>query len=179
MIVWLKEQYFATLFICFAGVLGLYSAYAFLQEELLADKSLELNTNFVLAVQNIIAIVIAASIIIICDMGSLFGALNGGAIWVGVLQFSTMYCSNYSLKYVSFPFMALAKSAKILPVIVAGYFRGVYTLTRSQIVIAITISSGLVIFNSGKMKGIESDAGNYIGVGLVLLSLAFDGYSNT
>jgi hypothetical protein len=34
----IKEWYYLSLFICFAGVLGFYSGYAYLQEELLADK---------------------------------------------------------------------------------------------------------------------------------------------
>jgi hypothetical protein len=42
--------------------------------------------------------------------------------------------------------------------------------------IAITISSGLVIFNSKKMTGLEEESGNLFGVGLCLLSLMFDGF---
>lgn len=123
---------------------------------------------------------IAAAIIIISgDMGSLFGNFCMGDIFVGILQFSTMYCSNYSLKFVSFPFMVLAKSAKILPVIIAGWLQGVYKLSGTQIVIAIIISSGLVTFNAGKISGLDAEAGNYIGIGLVLASLALDGYSNS
>ena len=47
---------------------------------------------------------------------------------VGCLNFITMYCSNFALKFVNFPLMALAKSAKILPVILTGWLTGVYTL---------------------------------------------------
>jgi hypothetical protein len=46
----IKEYYFLSVFICFAGVLGFYSAYAYLQEELLADKSKKLDTSFVLGI---------------------------------------------------------------------------------------------------------------------------------
>jgi hypothetical protein len=52
---------------------------------------------------------------------------QGDAI-VGGLNFATMFCSNYSLKFVNYPFMVLAKSAKVLPVVLTGWFRGVYVL---------------------------------------------------
>lgn len=34
---------------------------------------------------------------------------------VGLLCFCSMYCSNYALKFVNYPFMVLSKSAKIMP----------------------------------------------------------------
>jgi len=70
--------------------------------------------------------------------------------------------------------MALAKSAKILPVILTGWLRGVLDLTRGQVVIGITISSGLVIFSSNKIKNGFNDSA--WGIGLVLVSLLFDGF---
>jgi len=125
----LKEWYFSTLIICFVGVIGCYSGYAYLQEELLADKSLMINVNFVLAVQSFMGILLSSAIIKLCGMGSLFGELHKGDLWVGILNFTTMYCSNTALKYVSFPFMVLSKSAKILPVVFTGWLQGVYKLS--------------------------------------------------
>lgn len=34
---------------------------------------------------------------------------------VGALCFASMYCSNFALKFVNYPFVVLAKSAKIMP----------------------------------------------------------------
>jgi hypothetical protein len=42
------DWYYLSVFVCFAGVVGFYSYYAYLQEELLADKTKKINTNFVL-----------------------------------------------------------------------------------------------------------------------------------
>ena len=107
-------------------------------------------------------------------MGSLTAGFTKGDLIVGVLNFLTMYSSNFALKFVSFPFMALAKSAKILPVILTGWLRGVLVLTRAQVMIGISISSGLVIFSSNKIaKGFDDDIW---GIGLVLISLLFDGF---
>ena len=115
----------------------------------------------------------SALIIRVCGMGSLTNDFTKGDLIVGLLNFFTMYSSNFALKFVSFPFMALAKSAKILPVILTGWLRGVLVLTRAQVIIGITISSGLVIFSSNKIeKGFDDDIW---GIALVLISLLFDG----
>jgi len=65
--------------------------------------------------------IISATIIKLFDMGDLFTGIRKGDIIVGVLACLTMFSSNYALKFVSFPMMALAKSAKILPVIITGW----------------------------------------------------------
>lgn len=75
--------------------------------------------------------------------------------------------------------MVLAKSSKILPVTFVGYFRGMYAITWANIIVSVIISAGLVIFNSGKMKGLESDTSNYFGIGLVMASLLMDGFSGS
>jgi hypothetical protein len=45
---------------------------------------------------------------------------------VGFLTFASMFCSNFALKFVNYPFVVLAKSAKIMPVIIIGALRGVH-----------------------------------------------------
>jgi hypothetical protein len=62
-----------------------------------------------------------------------------------------MNCSSYAMKRVSFPFVVLSKSAKVIPVIMVGALRGVYTPTLKQYLIAFFISVGLVIFNINKV----------------------------
>ena len=144
----------------------------------LADKSKKINANFVMGVQFFCSAIIATVIIRTFKMGPLFEDFSRGDLQLGTLNFATMYCSNFALKFVSFPFMALAKSAKILPVILTGWLTGVYKLQRSQVVIAIAISTGLVIFNSSKIQGGKFDD-SYFGIGLVVLSLLFDGFVNS
>ncbi len=34
---------------------------------------------------------------------------------LGGLTFGSMYCSNFALKFVNYPFVVLSKSAKIMP----------------------------------------------------------------
>ena len=174
----IKEWYYLSLFVCFAGVLGFYTGYAYLQEELLADKSKKLNTSLVLGFQNLIAVLISTAIIKVFGMGALMDEFHKGDAVVGTLNFCTMYCSNFALKFVSYPFVVLAKSAKILPVCLTGWIIGVYKLTWTQTALFITISSGLVIFNFNKVKGSHVEDESIVGLLLVLASLLFDGFVN-
>lgn len=72
--------------------------------------------------------------------------LRMGDIIVGTLIFCSKYCSGYSLKFVSFPFAKLSKSAKVIPIALMGAFRGLYKMTKLQYVNAFAISAGLFIF---------------------------------
>ena len=107
--------------------------------------------SLVVGIQALTGILISSAIIKIFGMGSLFGPITKGDAFVGGLNFVTMFCSNYSLKFVNYPFMVLAKSAKVLPVVLTGWLRGVYKIEPVQIFIAFTISLGLVIFNLSKV----------------------------
>lgn len=46
---------------------------------------------------------------------SLADSISRRDFLVGGLNFTSMYCSNEALKFVNYPFMVLAKSAKIMP----------------------------------------------------------------
>lgn len=86
------------------------------------------------------------------------------------------------MKMVSYPFVVLSKSAKVIPVILIGTLRGVYTPQPKQFVIAFFITTGLVIFNIEKVlskKSKDSDPGFAQGMVLVGMSLAFDGLTQT
>lgn len=137
-----------------------------------------MNTNFVMGVQSVFAVIISTAIIKFFKLGPLMEGFSQGDLVVGSLNFCTMYCSNFALKFVNYPFMALAKSAKILPVILTGWLTGVYRLQRSQVFIAIAISCGLLVFNSGKMSGGFADD-SWFGILLVITSLLFDGFVNS
>lgn len=69
--------------------------------------------------------------------------------------------------------MVLAKSAKVLPVVLTGWLLAVYKISMVQVLIAVTITAGLVIFNISKVNGLQDES--LYGIGLVILSLLFDG----
>lgn len=173
----LKKHHTVALLVCVFGVIGFYSYYAYLQELLLADKEKKLNVNVIMGVQNIIAITISVMILKASYKQSLSACLHPGDFVVGVLCFGSMYCSNYALKFVNYPFVVLSKSAKIMPVIIMGAIRKVYKLEPIQYLLATTISAGLILFNSHKLTNLEAD--NIIGIVLVLASLIFDGLTSS
>jgi hypothetical protein len=63
-----------------------------------------------------------------------------------------MNFSNRAMKVVSYPFVILCKSAKIIPVIVVGTLRGVYKPTNVQFGISFAITGGLILFNFAKVS---------------------------
>lgn len=83
---------------------------------------------------------------------------------LGGLTFGSMYCSNFALKFVNYPFVVLSKSAKIMPgkiyrmnhaiiVIIVGSIRKIYKLHTVQYLLATLITIGLVLFNYQKVCG--------------------------
>ena len=93
--------------------------------------------------------------------GSIFKQLTTGDILVGCFQFGSMNASTLALKFVSFPFVVLAKSAKVIPIILMGAIRGVYNPTKKQYFIAFFISFGLFIFNFYKVSNYTDNSKLY------------------
>ena len=86
------------------------------------------------------------------DPAGLTAGLTKGDAIVALLNFCSMNCSSYAMKGVSYPFVVLSKSAKVIPVILVGTIRGVYKPNPKQFVIAFFITAGLVIFNMSKVR---------------------------
>lgn len=85
--------------------------------------------SLVISIQAGTAVVLSALIIYFFNMGPMWSTLNEGDLIVGGLNFATMFCSNYSIKFVNYPFMVLAKSAKVLPVVLTGWLLRVYQIS--------------------------------------------------
>ena len=149
-----KDNEFYMQWICLGGIFFCHSQYAFLQESLLGDKSLKLNVSVVLMFQNIIAILTSSAIILATGLpGGLTQAFTMDDLTVSFFNFGSMNFSNRAMKVVPYPFVLLCKSAKIIPVIMVGTVRGVYTPSPKQFLIAFAITIGLLIFNYKKFVG--------------------------
>ena len=100
---------------------------------------------------------------------------------VAFFGFMSMNFSNKAMRYVSVPFVVLSKSAKVIPVIIVGTLRGVYTPTKQQFGVAFFITVGLVTFNLNKMKPKKAEEAkdDTLGLCLVMASLLFDGLTQT
>lgn len=107
--------------------------------------------------------------------------ITRGELFVGFLNYSTMFTSNLALNFVSYPMQALVKSCKILPVMIAGIIRATYSYPLIKYFCAILVTLGLVVFNFGNKKGAGEDdfKVGWIGGVLLAVSLVFDGLLNT
>ena len=160
------------------GILFCHSQYAYLQETLLGDKSLKLDVALVLCFQYVIAIIVSGTIILLSgSKGGLTEAFTWDDLLVSIFCFASMNFSNRAMKVVSYPFVILCKSAKIIPVIVVGTIRQVYKPDPKQFVVAFLITAGLLIFNFAKMKTNETE--HMTGLWMVIVSLLFDGMTQT
>lgn len=93
---------------------------------------------------------------------------------MGLCYISAMLCSNEALKHVSYPTQALAKSCKMIPVMVARLITGHARFSVTETLTVLLISGGITVF---RMAGKEfSNEGNSIhGLLLLFASLALDG----
>lgn len=97
--------------------------------------------------------VISAIIILLSgEKDGLFAALTYDDAIVAIFNFCSMNFSNKAMSLVSYPFVVLSKSAKVIPVILVGTLRGVYKPERKQFMVAFFITAGLIIFNSSSVS---------------------------
>eukprot|EP01059_Diplonema_ambulator_P034874 TRINITY_DN802_c0_g1_i1.p1 TRINITY_DN802_c0_g1~~TRINITY_DN802_c0_g1_i1.p1 ORF type:complete len:355 (+),score=104.03 TRINITY_DN802_c0_g1_i1:76-1140(+) len=93
----------------------------------------------------------------------------------GFTQVLSKWCTNTALREgVSFPVATLAKSAKMVPVMVGSLFLGgaTYTMREYAQVAAIVIGTSIVSLGGGKKSSQES---SFIGLFLLVASLCCDG----
>lgn len=93
---------------------------------LIGNKQPKLTVSLILCFQYAVAMAVFGAITI-ASGESLSEGFNKDDGIVAFLNFCSMNCSNYALKSVSYPFVVLSKSAKVIPVIMIGALRGVYT----------------------------------------------------
>lgn len=159
-------------FVCMVGIVFFYTKFSLLQETLL-DKSLKLHINLVMMIQNLVALTVSTAIISaqgkLQELASAFTKAN---LKVALLNYGAFTLSYLAMKEVSYTFVLLTMCAKIIPVLIVGTIRGVYSPNVKQVLLAVGLSSGLIIFNLGKMdtKGCE-----FGGLGLLLGGLLFEG----
>ena len=126
-------------------------------------------------IQSLIAVILSGLILTCTRKQSLFEELDSADLYVGFWSFLSMFSSNHAIKYVSFPTQVLAKSAKVIPVIIVGSINGVYSFSKKTWVLAFMIAIGLFLFNFANVQGgVQSES--LIGASLLMLSLFSDGY---
>lgn len=89
-------------------------------------------------------------------------------------------CGLLALKNITYPAQVLAKSCKMVPIMIAGtlLFSKRYSPMEYASAAAISLGVGLFAILSGKSKGTLQDANPALGYALVMGNLALDAYTN-
>lgn len=89
-----------------------------------------------------------------------------------------MLCSNEALKHVSFPTQALAKSCKMIPVMLMGVLIRRKKYSLRDYVCVLVITAGIAVFQLGKASSKHAERENSAyGLLLLFTSLTLDGIS--
>lgn len=105
-----------------------------------------------------------------------------GTTWTGIISLSylaAMGCSNQSLQYVSYPFQAISKSCKMVPVMLANVLIGGKRYSLLEYSTTLMITAGVVLFQLGDNKKSFLEGNTGWGIALLLFSLACDGVTSS
>ncbi|CAG9332965.1 unnamed protein product [Blepharisma stoltei] len=171
-------------------IIGIYISYLYfgvLQEGIYTDPKREKfnQAEFVVFVQCLIGFILSFSCM---KFGITFGETPNPKPYIGekvgmwqqykykivhatVFALSMIF-SNISITYVSYPTQALAKSCKILPVMMGGFFVSEVKYEKIQYISVSFITSGILMFNL--MKTTSGSADSIIGLFCLFLSLTCD-----
>mmetsp|Transcript_13494 Transcript_13494/g.16344 ORF Transcript_13494/g.16344 Transcript_13494/m.16344 type:complete len:342 (-) Transcript_13494:209-1234(-) len=108
---------------------------------------------------------------------------HSGTVWIALISFSYMLAmgaSNQALMFVSYAFQALAKSCKMVPVMLANVFIGGKSYTLKQYCCVALITGGVVMFRLAKSSKSGSFSGSSTyGLSLLVVSLILDGFTSS
>jgi len=108
---------------------------------------------------------------------------HSGTIWLGLFSASYlagMGCSNMALEYVSYPFQALAKSCKMVPVMMANVVLGGESYSWQKYLMVFMITGGVILFRMAKSKqGFGFEGNSAFGLALLFGSLCLDGITGS
>ncbi|CAI9105296.1 OLC1v1004189C1 [Oldenlandia corymbosa var. corymbosa] len=103
--------------------------------------------------------------------------------WISISNIATTTCQYEALKYVSFPVQTLAKSAKMIPVMIWGSFimQKKYHFQDYLITLMVTVGCFIFIFfpAAGDISPHNGKESTVWGVTLMIGYLGFDGFTST
>eukprot|EP00730_Choanoeca_flexa_P013671 TRINITY_DN5576_c0_g1_i1.p1 TRINITY_DN5576_c0_g1~~TRINITY_DN5576_c0_g1_i1.p1 ORF type:complete len:330 (+),score=74.55 TRINITY_DN5576_c0_g1_i1:118-1107(+) len=175
----MAEGSLLTLLICAGGIYASYITYGYLQEGVynwenadgVSFKSFSTATLTILLFQTLLSG--AYALIATLAKGDTFVPAMEFAI-PGFTYIGAMLCSNEALRYVNYPTQVLAKSCKLVPVMLVNvlYYRRKQTLGQYLQVALVTAGIVLFRYKAGKEAG---ESNTTYGIVLLALSLFMDG----
>lgn len=110
------------------------------------------------------------------------GLPHSGNVWLAIISLtymSAMGCSNQALQFVSYPFQAISKSCKMVPVMLGNVIVGGKRYSAKEIGTTLAITLGVVLFQLGKSKKGNESQSTMWGIGLLMGSLVLDGLTSS
>jgi UDP-galactose transporter B1 len=164
------------LVLCALGIYVSYIPYGIFQESIYSYKSSEGKAfNFTLTL--LVCQVFAHTVLSAATTFALkekIATLPWKEAWMpGATFVSAMLCSNMALEFVSYPTQALAKSSKMIPVMLGGLLFGSERYSMLQYLQVVFVTIGITVFQ-WKSSGSSKESGIF-GISLLLLSLFLDG----
>lgn len=102
-------------------------------------------------------------------------ATRPGFTACAIAYLAAMFFSNEALKYVSYPFQSLAKSCKMIPVLISRVLVLRVRYPTSKYVVVLVMTLGISLFQGSKMLSSSGPSTEMYGVLLLLASLVLDG----
>jgi len=190
---------YAEVAFCATGIYFFYLYYGVLQERIFkpeADGDKFIFTSFLLSVQCVFNLSlgylgvrltggkgVTKPISKTADTFPFKGVSITGGTWLRLISLSylaAMACSNEALQHVSYPFQALAKSCKMVPVMIASVLIGGAHYSYLEYLAVACITTGVILFQFAKSSNTNfSDGNSSFGMGLLFTSLCLDGFTSS
>jgi len=165
---------------CFIGLVVSYIAWGFFQERILTKPYLSTSTGNEDKFTNGEFLVFCNRIgsVLAGNVGIYFTAPHESYAPPFLYSFCAMsnvlssWFQYEALKFITFPMQVLAKSCKIVATMGMGYFMNAKTYSVGQILTALTITVGLIVFKVGQSTGKTDDheLSPFFWLGMVLIS---------
>eukprot|EP00055_Hartaetosiga_balthica_P003487 m.7990 g.7990 ORF g.7990 m.7990 type:complete len:321 (+) comp2980_c1_seq1:162-1124(+) len=169
----------ALLLLSFVGLYGCYITYGILQEGVYKFESPVDGSKFQ---STLTMLLFQAFLNTVCSW--LFNMFYYRKVTLPPVSFAApgtsfivaMLCSNEALRYVSYPTQVLAKSCKLVPVLLVSVLFYGKAATLLQYAHVALVTAGIVLFRL-KPSSDDSESNSTYGLLLLLVSLILDGYT--
>eukprot|EP01133_Synstelium_polycarpum_P010877 gene10877-12673_t len=181
-------SYNTKLLMSVGGIMGFFVFYGVLQERIM-DQPYGQDENgkdiyftdstFIVLSNRVFAAVVAIVIVLyrgeqIRNVAPLYKYFG-----VSMSNFCATWCQYEALKYVNFPTQTLGKCGKMMPVMLVGTFLSGKKYSFKDYAIAVTITSGcMIFFMTGKISS-KDDAQTPYGLLLMAAYMFFDSFTST
>lgn len=175
-------QYCSKLMFCIVGLQGAYLTWGVLQERVMTqsyDGDKFTNSQFLVFVNRILALVVALTYIIATKQPRHSTPLYKYS-YASISNTLSSWCQYEALKFVSFPTQVLAKSSKVIPVMVMGKVVSNRTYSWHEYLTASMMSVGVALFllatdSSDNKHTVET---TFAGVIILLGYMMFDSFTS-